>query len=205
MAEWRGRCRKELLWVDSCQHYAITTYRHSWIVYRLQHKDNLWIDSAALTSMSRREKEKLRATCLIYHPTKIGENTMNWKQNHLTFYNIVLIIYNIVVVVHVEPVVHAKNQNGLAQLLDWILSRSSQTIRELLVPDGAKIDSIPRHLSSFKRLEKLTIENNKVNMTIPRADPSITCHRMVVSGLPQSSSNPIEWLVWNQVPFNVQY
>lgn len=94
------------------------------------------------------------------------------------------------------------NQNGLVQLLDWILPSSSQTLRELLVSDGAKIDSIPLQLSLFKRLEKLTIENNKVNMTIYRADPSI-CHRMVVSGLPLSSSHQIEWFVWNQVPFKV--
>lgn len=59
------------------------------------------------------------------------------------------------------------NQNGLVQLLDWILPSSRQTLRELSLPNGAKIESIPRKLSSFKRLEKLTIENSKVNMTIP--------------------------------------
>lgn len=59
------------------------------------------------------------------------------------------------------------DQHGLVQLLDWILPSSSQTLKEFLVLDGAKIDSIPRQLSSLKRLEKLTIENNQVNMTIP--------------------------------------
>ncbi len=57
------------------------------------------------------------------------------------------------------------NTNGLANLLDWVLPSSAETLKKLTIR-GNSITSVPVQLSSFRSIEYLSMENNRILLNI---------------------------------------
>lgn len=56
--------------------------------------------------------------------------------------------------------------NVIAQLLDWILLNSAQSLKSAFI-DNNRMESIPPQLSSFQKLDAIYIRNNNEDLTIP--------------------------------------
>jgi len=58
------------------------------------------------------------------------------------------------------------NDEGMGQLLDWLIPNSGVTLRNLLI-NGNRISSIPRQIRSFQQLSVINIIGNRVELTVP--------------------------------------
>lgn len=59
------------------------------------------------------------------------------------------------------------NEENIGRILDWVLPMSSETLKKLQI-EFANMAQLPKQLGSFKRLDSLDVNNNRVAMIVSK-------------------------------------
>jgi len=89
--------------------------------------------------------------------------------------------------------------NGLANLLDWILPSSAETLKSLSI-NSNYLSSIPVQMSSFRSIESLKISGNFRKLTI--GSNAIHCYACIYIDMSSSNIRSVESDAFQGAPLN---